>query len=147
MIPATIWQHNTGNFTAPSQYDCSTFPVSLLHDLSNNLAASQHNTWILLGNCSYVTGKLLRSCLSDPIHQNLTKLNFLSWHQTQHIQLTFLTWLHGRWHKQYLRSPPEELHLAWVDVIFLGDFSCLSWASIMCNQAEILICWCQSLRQ
>ena len=24
---------------------------------------------------------------------------------------------------------------------FLGDFSCLSWASIMCNQAEILICW------
>ena len=30
----------------------------------------------------------------------------------------------------HIRSPPEEPHLAWVDVIFLGDFSCLSWASI-----------------
>ena len=77
MIPATIWQHNTGSFTAPSQYDCSTFPVWFLHDLSSNLSTSQHTTWILLGNCSYVTGKLLRSCLSDPILQNLTKLNFL----------------------------------------------------------------------
>ena len=36
-------------------------------------------------------------------------------------------------------------HLAWVDVIFLGDFSCLSWASIICNQAEILICWSMTL--
>ena len=43
----------------------------------------------------------------------------------------------------HIRSPPKEPHLAWVDVIFLGDFSCLSWASIMCNQAEILICWSQ----
>ena len=30
---------------------------------------------------------------------------------------------------------------------FLGDFSCLSWASIMCNQAEILICWSLTLLQ
>ena len=36
---------------------------------------------------------------------------------------------------QHIRSPPEEPHLAWVDVTFLGDFSCLSWASIICNQA------------
>ena len=43
--------------------------------------------------------------------------------------------------------PPEELHLGWVDVTFLGDFSCLSWAPIICNQAEILICWCQTLGQ
>ena len=45
----------------------------------------------------------------------------------------------------HIRGPPEEPHLAWVDVIFLGDFSCLSWASIMCNQAEILICWSLTL--
>ena len=49
--------------------------------------------------------------------------------------------------KTHMRSPPEEPHLAWVDVLFLGDFSCLSWASITCNWAEILICWCQSLRE
>ena len=77
MIPATIWQHKTGSFTAPSQYNCSTFPVSFWHDLSNNFAAFQHTTWILLANCCYVTEKLLRRCLSGLILPKLPKLNFL----------------------------------------------------------------------
>ena len=33
----------------------------------------------------------------------------------------------------YVRSYPEKQHLAWWLVTFLGDFSCLSWASITCN--------------
>ena len=47
----------------------------------------------------------------------------------------------------HMRSPPEELHLASRLVLFLGDFSCLSWASITCNWAEILICWSYALLQ
>ena len=42
---------------------------------------------------------------------------------------------------------PENQHLGWVRVTFLDDFSSLSWASIMCNQAEILICCSLSLLQ
>ena len=48
---------------------------------------------------------------------------------------------------KYFLIKYEESHLAWVDVYFLGDFSYLSWASIKCNWAGILICWCQSLQE
>ena len=47
----------------------------------------------------------------------------------------------------YLRIHSENQHLAWRLDFFLGDFLCLSWASITCNWAEILICWSQSLRE
>ena len=31
-----------------------------------------------------------------------------------------------------MRCPPEEPHLAWVDVTFFGDFRHLSWAYFLC---------------
>ena len=37
---------------------------------------------------------------------------------------------------------PENQHLGWVRVTFLGDFSSLSWAYFLCKWAKILICWC-----
>ena len=42
---------------------------------------------------------------------------------------------------------PENQHLGWLRVTFLGDFSSLSWAYFLCNQAEILICCSLSLLQ
>ena len=47
---------------------------------------------------------------------------------------------------KYIRSLPEEPHLAWVGVTF-SDFGHLSWAYFLCKWDKILISWCQSLRQ
>ena len=60
------------------------------------------------------------------------KLSKLSWNLTKNV-------------KQYMRSPPDEPHLAWRVVIFYSDFRQLSLAYFLCYWAEILICWCQSL--
>ena len=46
----------------------------------------------------------------------------------------------------YIRSLPEEPHLAWVFVTF-SDFRHLSWAYFLCYWDEILIFWCQTLRE
>ncbi len=44
----------------------------------------------------------------------------------------------------YIRSLPEEPHLAWVGATF-SDFRHLSWAYFLCKWAKILICWCLTL--
>ena len=46
----------------------------------------------------------------------------------------------------YMRSLPEEPHLAWVGVTF-SDFRHVSWANFLCKWAKILICWWLTLLQ
>ena len=46
---------------------------------------------------------------------------------------------------KHMSCLPENQHLGWVRVTFLGDFSSLSWAYFFCKWAKILICWCLTL--
>ena len=53
--------------------------------------------------------------------------------------------LHNKHH--IMKSHFGKQHLPWGSVTFFGDFRHLSWAYFLCYWAEILICWCQSLRE
>ena len=78
--------------------------------------------------------------------------NLFIWKHIKVLGLMFLVYIVFKGQRKvgifkiwYMRSTPKEPHLALWLVTFLGDFSCLSWASIMCNRAEILICWSLTL--
>ena len=60
-----------------------------------------------------------------------------------HVSILYLVSVHN----VHMSCLPENQHLGWVRVTFLGDFSSLSWAYFLCNQAEILICCSLSLLQ